>query len=207
VKCPHAATGLGQGTSALSGLPRPTPQPQYRDHVQYVSGPLTASDPSPAAVPTVPLTAEIAVWGLNKDFYDPSCEIFEHINHGTTTLVMTLLSVCSFCIKHGTINHHSIFPNLFLPSLGVRQDQFQVAHDNLSPCRANQQLPVTRSKFIRNQYSYSTQTYCNALEILGYCGKCCSFVYVAVIPVTVSRCHLNTDACAWPARLVSVLIL
>lgn len=166
---------------SLSGLPRPTPQPQYRDHVLYVSGPLTASDPTPAAVPTVPLTAEIAVgpMGPKRFLSCAPCEIFEHISHGTTTLVMTLLSVCSFCVKHGAINHHLIVPNLFLSSLGVHQNQFQVAHDILSPCRANQQLPVTRSKFIRNQYSYSTQTYDTVTPWkyhLGYCGKCCSFV-------------------------------
>ena len=52
----------------------------------------------------------------------------------------------------------SIFPNLFLSSLGAHQDQFQVAHDTLSPCRAIQhwQLSITGPRFIRNYSSTVT---------------------------------------------------
>jgi hypothetical protein len=70
------------------------------------------------------------------------------------------------------------FSNLFLSSLGAHQDQFQVAHDILSPCRTIQQ--VDNNCRLQGQSLSGTMQlqYPNTVTPwkyhFGYCGFFCA---------------------------------
>jgi hypothetical protein len=107
-----------------------------------------------------------------------------------------LLLVRSFCVKDGTINHHSIFPNLFRFSrrssrINLKWRMAAVLLSVTADYEVNIYPEPVQLRYPKTPWKYITSI---TWQMLFFC------VAWRVIPV--SKRYSNTDAYAWRARLV-----